>query len=311
MAAMRRESYLRPSCSACQATWSSKARRFMPCPAAYQRTRGWPGAAGDQRDELRVRHDLVPRPAWKNRCACACADPVERARRLAAAGRGSRPPSGARSSPARIAAVWAPSEKPTSPSSLRVDVAARGEQVERAPRVDDERPEGRGVVRLRDRHRHDAARRQLDRRQQEVLAVAAAAVQEEHGRGGGRARPRHDEERVDAPRAVERDDVHGGLRARERDAGVADGERTARGRRRTDPALAAARPQPASRTSAALDQHRDRIALSPRTSPRSTSPRSSPSACNGSGRSQRTTIRSRSWPETTSSASSWPLPRTM
>ena len=57
-----------------------------------------------------------------------------------------------------------------------------------------------------------------------------------------------------------------------------------------------------------LDENGDGVALAPRTRRSSTSPRSSPSACSGSGRSQRTSIRSRSWPVETSPAVSWPLP---
>jgi hypothetical protein len=127
---MRRETYLRPNCSACQATWSSKARRFRPCPAAYQRTRGRPGAAAISR--------------WRPGRPTCVSDGLAREDRG-----GLRPEREA--DEAELAAV---------------DVLSSSQQVERAPRIDDQRAKRRRVVRLRDRHRDSAARGQLDRRQQ-------------------------------------------------------------------------------------------------------------------------------------------------
>ncbi len=124
------------------------------------------------------------------------------------------------SSPARIAAVCAPSEKPTSPRRCRVDILAAREQVEGAPGVHDERAEALRVVRLRDRERYDSAHHELCGDPEQIAAAAAGAVQEEHGRMAAGA-PR-DEQVAGQPRsarACERHGAHGAARAR-RDHGA-------------------------------------------------------------------------------------------
>ena len=101
----------------------------MPCPAAYQRTRGWPGAAAISRFEAGAPH-LVVRPArLQEQLRPRPAEPV-RGHRPAAAGQD--PHRGqARLVAGKDRIGLAAEREADDPGLVRVDVAAGGQHVER------------------------------------------------------------------------------------------------------------------------------------------------------------------------------------
>ena len=299
--AMRGGSYLRPSSSACQARWSRLIAVSTTCPASYQRTRGGPGAARSRASsaECGTTSSLVP--AWKKRCGAGAPDPVARRVGAAAADHPDR------SRPAVVAGEdggrLRSEREPDHAEPLGVDVASRDEQVESAARIDDERADRSARRSAGDRHRHGAPLGEQRGLDDQIAAVAAGAVQEEHGGMAARG-ARHDDVGVHA---------RPGSRPRTRCCGwspTGSPRRPRRPRRRAAPTRRrrrgrALRPGVRRRTRRARAPRYTSTETASRLASKTTaskSPRSSPSACSGNGRSHRTSIRSRSCPVSTQSA---------